>query len=56
MGEAGDTENESGEKMIDWYAFWTGGPVRRFIFEHMKRSMRLMDDFFDSFGPHKHFW
>jgi hypothetical protein len=34
--------------MSDWYRFWTDGPVRRFIFEHTKRSIRLIDAFFDS--------
>ena len=34
--------------MIDWYAFWTGGPIRRAIYEPMKCFIRLIDAFWDS--------
>lgn len=44
--------------MIDWYAFWTGGPIRRAIYEQMKRFIRFMDALWDSLEetePRKHF-
>jgi hypothetical protein len=34
--------------VIDWYAFWTGGAIRRAIYEPMKRFIRFMDALVES--------
>jgi hypothetical protein len=37
-----------GGKMIDWYEFWTSGPIRRFIYHHVKCVIRFFDNFWDN--------
>ena len=32
----------------DWYAFWTGGPVRNAIYQPMKRVIQWADRWFEA--------